>query len=200
MIDVELIEKYLLGDIAAFNRLVWRWEKQIYNFSWRMCGDPEASKDICQKTFIRVYKSLKKLKDPLKFKTWLYQIAANLCRDEIRRRQKHITLSVENLQNAYEEGAMLPEKLISNPRNSPEFFLNQTNIREFIKKALDQIPEEQRIVIVMKEYQGLKFTEIAEILEQSVNTIKSRMYYGLSALRKVFEQWDIKKEALQYDL
>lgn len=85
MTDTELIQKFLSGDIDAFNRLVWRWEKPIFNFILKMCCDFEASKDICQKTFIRAYKSLRKLKDHAKFKSWLYQIAVNLCRDEIRK-------------------------------------------------------------------------------------------------------------------
>lgn len=200
MTDTELIEKFLIGEIGAFNKIVWRWEKSIFNFILKMNGDFETSKDICQKTFIRAYKSLKKLKDHTKFKTWLYQIAVNLCRDELRRKKQHNMVSIEKLQEDCEEGAILPENLISKGCNSPDFQRNQEEIRSLLNEAFKKIPEEQRVVIIMKEYQGLKFSEIAEILNQSTNTIKSRMYYGLAALRKVFEQWDIKKEAFDYDV
>jgi len=200
MTDTELIEKFLIGDIGAFNQLVWRWEKSIFNFILKMSGDFEASKDICQKTFIKAFKGLKKLNDHTKFKTWLYQIAVNHCRDEIRRQKKHKMISIEKLQEDCEEGAILPENLASDGRNSPDFHWNQKEIREILDQAFERIPEEQRLVIIMKEYQGLKFSEIAEILNQSINTTKSRMYYGLNALRKVFDQWDIKKEAFEYDL
>lgn len=200
MTDQELIIKYLAGDIQAFNTIVHRWETPIFNFVLQMCGDYETSKDISQKVFIRVYKNLKTLKEHKKFKNWLYQIAANLCRDEIRRRSRRQTLSVESIQEAYEDGAMLPENLQSAPGNSPEQHWSHQEMRQIIEDALQKIPEEQRVVIVMKEFQGLKFIEIAEILEQSVNTIKSRMYYGLNALRKLFDQWNIRKEAFEYDV
>lgn len=198
--DIDLIENYLAGDLEAFNRLVWRWEKPIYHFIFRMIGEPEAAREISQQTFIRVFKNLKKLKEPEKFRTWIYQIAANLCRDEIRKRQRSNSLSLEKFKEDNENGATLPENLISQPRHAPDIQWGQTEAREIIEQALRKIPEEQRIVIIMKEYQGLKFTEIAEILNQSVNTIKSRMYYGLNALRKIFEQWEIQKEAFEYDM
>jgi len=200
MNDTELVQQYLAGDLSAFNRLVRQWEQPIFNFTWRMCGDFEEAKDLTQKTFIRVYKNLRRLKDHQKFKTWLYQIAANLCRDEIRRTQRRQMISVNKLQDDYENGSTLPDSLVSASENSPEFDCNHHQIQAMLEAALKKIPDEQRIVVVMKEYQGLKFIEIAEILNQSVNTIKSRMYYGLNALRKIFAQWDIKKEALEYDM
>lgn len=201
MTDTELIEKFLAGDITAFNRLVWQWQEPIYNFILRLHGDAEISKDICQKTFIRVYKNLRKLKDHHKFKSWLYQIAANLCRDELRRWKKYHLISVDQINAAYEAGeASLPEYLRTTPRHAPDFNSGQQQARTLIELALRKIPEEQRIVIIMKEYQDLKFTEIAEILDQSVSTVKSRLYYGLNALRKIFEQWEIKQEAFEYDL
>jgi len=198
--DIDLIENYLAGDLGAFNRLVWRWEKPIYHFIFRMIGEPEAAREISQQTFIRVFKNIKKLKEPEKFRTWIYQIAANLCRDEIRKRQRSNSLSLEKFNEDTDNGATLPENLISQPRHAPDIQWGQTEAREIIEQALRKIPEEQRIVIIMKEYQGLKFSEIAEILNQSVNTIKSRMYYGLNALRKIFEQWEIQKEAFEYDM
>lgn len=198
--DIELIQAYLAGDVGAFNRLVWRWEKPIYHFIFRMIGDLESAKELSQQTFIRVFKNLKRLKEPQKFRTWIYQIAANLCRDEIRKRQRANAFSLEKIKEDNEKGAVLPQNLVSQPRQAPDVQWGQTEAREIIEQALNQIPEEQRIVIIMKEYQGLKFTEIAEILNQSVNTIKSRMYYGLNALRKIFEQWEIQKEAFEYDM
>jgi RNA polymerase sigma-70 factor (ECF subfamily) len=200
MTDVELIQNYLVGDLGAFNRLVWHWEKPIYHFIFRMLGDPDISRELSQQTFIRVFKNLQKLKEPEKFRTWIYQIAANLCRDEIRKRQRSNSFSLEKLNADNENGATLPQNLVSQPRHAPDIQWGQAEAREIIERALKKIPEEQRIVIIMKEYQGLKFTEIAEILNQSVNTIKSRMYYGLNALRKIFEQWEIQKEAFEYDM
>ncbi len=199
MTDPELISKFLAGDINAFNTLVWRWEKSLYNFVLRYLGDREAAKDVCQKTFIRVYQKVHSLRTPQRFSTWLYQIAVNMCRDEIKSRRRQNLVSLENLQ----ENRNGSKKNIIHPavqQSQPEAQANQRDLRELLARALLEVPAEQRVVIVMKEYQGLKFNEIAEILQTSVNTVKSRMYYGLSALRKVFKQWKIYEEMLKYEM
>jgi RNA polymerase sigma-70 factor (ECF subfamily) len=199
MTDPELIAKFLDGDINAFNSLVWRWEKSLYNFVLRYLGDREAAKDVCQKTFIRVYQKVHGLRTPQRFSTWLYQIAVNICRDEIKSRRRQNLVSLENLQenrNGSKKTSVHPAA----EQSQPEARVNQRDLRELLARALLQVPAEQRVVIVMKEYQGLKFNEIAEILQTSVNTVKSRMYYGLSALRKVFKQWKIYEEMLKYEM
>ncbi len=200
MTDAQLIDKFLNGHVSAFNTLVWRWEKSLYNFVLRYMGDREEAKDICQKSFIRAYKKLGHLQEPEKFSTWLYQIAVNICRDELKRRKRRTLFSLDAMQ-ANENGVNSEiAALKSDGKSNPEAVAENRNAFELIRKALQEIPEEQRVVIIMKEYQGLKFTEIAEVLEISVNTTKSRMYYGLSALRKVFNKWEISEEMLNYEL
>jgi RNA polymerase sigma-70 factor (ECF subfamily) len=187
------------GNIHAFNTLVWRWEKSVYNFTMRYIGDREAAKDVSQKTFIRVYQKLHGLREPDRFSTWLYQIAINICRDELKSRRRRDTVSLEDFRHNRNGSE---KEMLKNPADSlhPESQANQRDLRELLALALQEVPEEQRVVIVMKEYQGLKFTEIAEILQTSVNTVKSRMYYGLAALRKVFKQWKIYEEMLKYEM
>ena len=193
MTDAQLIEKFLSGDISSFNTLVWRWEKPIYNFVYRFLGDAEISKDVSQKVFIRLYKNLGKLKDRSKFSSWIYQIAANLCRDELKSIKRKRSLSIESISESHND-------LAGDLNYQPDEEVNQLQLRSLIQEALQSIPEEQRIVIIMKEYQGLKFVEIAEALGEPLNTVKSRMYYGLNALRKVFKRWNINQEALQYEM
>jgi len=82
----------------------------------------------------------------------------------------------------------------------PDRIASRNQLRDLLEKALQEIPEEQRVVVIMKEYQNLKFTEIAEILGAPVNTVKSRLYYGLNALRKVLARWDIDREVLSYEM
>ena len=77
MSDAELIEKFLNGDINAFNTLVWRWEKSLYNFILRYAGNRDEAKDFCQETFVRAYRNLKSLRDPHKFSSWIYRIVHN---------------------------------------------------------------------------------------------------------------------------
>lgn len=193
MTDTQLIEKYLSGDISSFNTLVWRWEKPLYNFIYRYIGDLETSKDVTQKVFIKIYKNLCKLREHDKFSSWIYQIAANLCKDELKKISKKNSISFDDINEN-------DCNLVEESTTQPDAKLNQIQLEQLIKQALQFIPEEQRVVIIMKEYQGLKFTEIAEALGEPLNTIKSRMYYGLNALRKVFDRWNINKEVLQYEM
>lgn len=200
MTDAELIRKVLAGRVNAFNTIVWRWEKSLYNFVLRYVGDQEEGRDICQKTFIRAYDNLSRLREPEKFSTWLYQIAVNICRDQLKKKKRHRLISLEGLQqdrNGNEEGLAVVER---SGQTSPEAAAHNRDVGELIQRALQQIPENQRVVIIMKVYQGLKFTEIAEILKTSDNTAKSRMYYGLRALRQVFKKWNINEEMLRYEV
>ncbi|MFQ5707209.1 MAG: RNA polymerase sigma factor [bacterium] len=200
MTDAQLIERYLDGDITAFNTLVWRWENNIFNFVLRYVGNREEAKDLSQKTFIRVYRKLHHLRDMDKFSSWIYQIAINLCRDELKNRRRRQTYSLEGLQENDDGGANTNLPLEKATAQEPHDGVCSQDLREILNKALQAIPEEQRVVIIMKEYQGLKFTEIAEALQVSVNTAKSRMYYGLHALKKVFNKWNIDKESLLYEV
>ena len=201
MTDTDIITLILNGDRTRYNALVWRWEKPIFNFILRYLGNKELARDVSQRVFIRVYKNLKKLRDPNRFSSWIYQIAANLCKDEIKKMSHRDFISLDLIQeNNENNGHLLPDELQESEQFQPDQKLNQKQVSNMIQKALQQLPEEQRVVIIMKEYQGLKFREIAEALNQPLNTVKSRMYYGLNGLRKIFEQWQITEEVLNYEL
>jgi len=200
MTDAELIRKVWAGQLDAFNTIVWRWEKRLYNFVLRYIGDREESKDICQTTFIRAYHKLSRLKDPEKFSTWLYQIAVNICRDQLKKKKRQRLISLEDWRQNQNGGKDTPEVVESSAEPGADALAHNNNVRDMIQRALQEIPEEQRAVIIMKVYQGLKFTEIAEILKMSDNTAKSRMYYGLSALRRIFKKWNINEEMLRYEV
>ena len=200
MTDTELVERIIAGDDAALNSLVWRWEKTIYNFVFRFLGEKEIARDVTQKTFIRVYKNINKLRDARKFSSWIYQIAANLSKDELKKKSNRDTLSIDLIHENSENGFHMPNELIEKNISQPDSEMNNKQIGTIIQKALNQLPEEQRVVIIMKEYQGLKFKEIAEALDESINTVKSRMYYGLNGLKKIFQKWEITEEMLSYEM
>lgn len=198
MTDEMLINRFLHGDVAAFNTLVWRWQKPIFNFIQRYIGNPELARDLTQNTFIRSFNSLAKLRDHSKFSTWLFQIAVNICRDEVRKTKCH-TVSINGVNQADETAETLPH-LIAPDESDPMVNLNKNELTTILSRALQAISEEQRVVIIMKAYHGLKFSEIAGILKLPLNTVKSRMYYGISALGKVFKDWKINQEDLLYEL
>ncbi len=196
MADADLIRRFCAGESHAFNGLVGRWHRPLYNFILRAVGNREEAQDLCQKTFIRAYRNIRRLRDPEKFSTWLYQIAVNTCRDEFRQRRRHPTVSLERLEQG--TNGRPDEALISSVETDAG--VHARDLRDLLNQALQSIPEEQRVVVVMKEYQHLKFTEIAAALELSVNTVKSRLYYGLNNLRKLLDQWHITQEAIDDDV
>ena len=185
--DAELIERFRKGQIQAFNLLAWRWQKPILNFLYRFLGNVQDSEDACQKTFIKVYQKLIDLQDVNKFRVWLYQVAANQARDQLRHRKRHSFFSLD-----------------SNPKRNEsskvEGRAHQIQLKSIFESAMQNIPEEQRVIIVMKVYQDLKFIEIAEALKLPINTVKSRMYYGLKALKEILKKQNLTEEALSYEM
>jgi len=179
----DLIRQIRAGKRPAMDQLLKRWYPKIVNYAWRFTGDRGAAEDIGQQAFVQVFRKLHQLKDPARFHIWLYRIADNQCKDYLRRRKKYESIDQEVIQ----------EKP-SLRQNAQQTLEKQEQI-QWLKKALLKLPEEQRIVIVMKEYQGLKFREIAAILELPVNTVKSRMYKGLKALKKSLIGHPLKKES-----
>lgn len=190
MNDAKLVEKFRGGDIEAFNRLVERWQDRIHRFAYRYFSSHDEAREITQKTFIRAYKKLHTLEDVDKFSSWLYRIANNLCLDEVKRAGRRRSAPMK---------ALGPDPIAESLASSPDRTIQHQQLEVLLQQALSRLPDEQRIVVIMKEYQGLKFREIAEILKEPENTVKSRMYYGLDALRKIFDDWNLKTEELYHD-
>lgn len=190
MNDAQLVKEFRKGNIDAFNNLVEAWQQRIHRFAYRYFSSHDEAMEITQKTFIRAYKKLHTLEDAEKFSSWIYRIANNLCLDEMKRAGRRRSTSMEALQ-----GHPAVKRIAENPDRP----LQQRELGSILQQALNQLPAEQRIVVIMKEYEGLKFREIAEILEEPENTVKSRMYYGLTSLRKIFDKWNIEMEALYYE-
>ena len=196
MTDAELIRRFRNGESHALNGLVGRWQPRLYNFILRQVGDREEAHDLCQKVLIKAHRNLRRLRDPGKFSTWIYQIAVNTCRDELRRRRRHPTISLESLEHGDDSR---PEGGLEISAQN-DTAIHERELRDLLNRALQCIPKEQRIVIVMKEYQHLKFKEIAAILKLPVSTAKSRLYYGLNNLRKLLDQWNITLETIDYEM
>ena len=183
--DEQLIGLIRDGDRASFDVLVGRWQGPLYNLAYKFLGQREEAKDVCQETFLRVYSQASRFREGAKFSTWLYQIALNLCRDIARRRRRwdRIVLRPSNRG----EESQQPIFDAADDREGIEEVAIRENDRRLVRAALAEISAEQREVLIMKEFQGLKFREIAEILGCPESTVKSRMYYGLSSLRTALE-------------
>lgn len=186
------------GDEYAFNRLVSLWYKRIYNFCYKYFGSHDAAMEATQKTFIAVHKSFHSLQSPDRFKSWLYRIALNKCHEEERGvfRKKMVSMFGSSDDGVSAHVVEIEDVSTS----SPDKKLQKKELADLVTKCLNELSTEQREVVIMKEYEGLKFREIAEALEISENTAKSRLYYGLTALRKLMIKMNVNQENLDYEL
>ncbi len=174
----EAIRRFLKGDEDAFAWLVRQWEGRIYNLALRFLGNREDAQDSVQETFISVFRSLKDLKDPKSFPTWLYRIALNHCRGRWRRKTGEISMDDPV---PWEEGDgenPLKENLTAVKPH------DQLEIVDLLKKALLGLSEEHRSAIILKEYLGLSLEEVASVMDCPLSTAKSRLYHGLRGVQR----------------
>jgi RNA polymerase sigma-70 factor (ECF subfamily) len=178
--DEYLLRLAVEGDGASFGELVRRWQVKIYGFIRRYVGNSEEAEDLTQETFAKAYQNLDRLADPQRFSSWLYKIALNECRMRFRREKGIQRVSWEESPAEVQTRDRIEE--------NPETQLQTKQAVDRLKEAFGDLPGEQREVILMKEYQGLKFHEISDILEVPLSTAKSRMYLGLKTLRRLMEE------------
>ena len=194
-----LISAAKSGDPVALNQLVKLWYKRIYNFAFKYFSDHDLAMEVTQKTFISMDKNLKSLKDEGSFKSWIYRIASNYCHEEIRKQKRKWVFPFMKVQSKDDQD-FIQNTESTNRESNPDREYAQMELKELLEKALTELPEEQRMVVIMKEYEGLKIREIAEAMNISENTVKSRLYYALGSLKKLLEQWNINKETIHYEL
>ncbi|MBZ5638914.1 MAG: sigma-70 family RNA polymerase sigma factor [Acidobacteriia bacterium] len=179
--DEDLVLAVQSGDTDSLGVLVARWEQPLFRFAFRLLQRTEDARDVCQETFLRILTRSERFRVGARFSTWMYQIALNLCRDHVRRRKRWRFLTFEADEGAVEH--RVRERVEGPVSADPAASLERDEIRRAIHKALGTLAPEQREVLVLKEFEGLKFREIAEILGCPESTVKSRMYYGLTALK-----------------
>ncbi len=176
--DEELVARSMGGDLDSFNQLVLRWERPIYALAYRVIGREEDARDVAQETFLRAFRALKGFKGQAKFSSWLYRITLNLCRDWIRRERR------TPLVQAPEGVDVIELAGEDTPTETVEELVSRHELGRAVAKAMSQLPEEQRTAIILKEYHGLTFQEIADLLDCPLSTVKTRLYQGLTVLRK----------------
>jgi RNA polymerase sigma-70 factor (ECF subfamily) len=181
--DELLMERYQRGDKRAFEILVTRHQGPVFNFILRFIGHREAAEDVLQEVFLRIVRGAGQFQRRAKFTTWLYAIARNLCIDAQRkahyRRAESLEASVDNDPDSPTLGST-----VAGTERSGEEATFDAHIRKAVVEALEGLSEEQREVFLLREYAGLRFQEIAEIVGCPENTVKSRMRYALENLRR----------------
>jgi len=181
--DNELFALYLEGDVESFRELFGRHARGLFNFAYRMLGQPPQAEEIVQEAFTRVVRRPPDLARGTKFSTYLYSVARNLCIDELRKRRVRRHASLDQARSGEEgEGRTLAEKLPADVPATDAEAMNR-ELRERIDAAISQLPEKQREVFVMREFAEMPFADVAEAVGCSENTAKSRMRYALERLR-----------------
>ncbi len=168
------------ADEDAFAQLVRRWESPIRNLCVRMTGDLHKGQDLTQEAFVRVFEKRSQYQPDAKFSTWLWRIALNLCYDEQRRIKRRGETALEN-----EEGEAIVEPMAeaSGPADQAE----AGERAEMVRRALVRLPETYRTVLVLRHYEGLKFREIADVLDIPEGTVKSRMVEALGQMERLLK-------------
>jgi len=182
MSDEELVARSRGGDLDSFNQLVLRWERPIYALAYRVIGREEDARDVAQETFLRAFRALSGFKGQAKFSSWLYRITLNLCRDWIRReRRTPIAQAPEGIDLVELAGEAVDTV-------SVDELVSRKELSRAVAKAMALLPDEQRTAIILKEYHGLTFQEIADLLDCPLSTVKTRLYQGLTVLRRTLQQ------------
>ena len=176
--DEELVARSMSGDADSFNQLVTRWERPIYALAYRTIGREEEARDVCQETFLRAFRALPAFRGQAKFSSWIYRIALNLCRDWARKERRAPTVQPPEDADLFEIAAS------RGPTESIEDLVARQALSATVSDAMATLPEEQRTAIILKEYHGLTFQEIADLHGCPVSTVKTRLYQGLTVLRR----------------
>ena len=179
--DEELVARSIRGDQDSFNELILRWERPIYALAYRTIGREEDARDVCQETFLRAFRALPAFRGQAKFSSWLYRIALNLCRDWQRRERRAPVMQAP-------EGVDLRDlAAAAEPSETIEDLVERKDLSRAVEVLMARLPEEQRTAIILKEYHGLTFQEIADLVGCPLSTVKTRLYQGLSVLRRGLE-------------
>ena len=169
--DADLIQQAAQGQVEAYNLLVSRWEKRVYNYLLRVTGNREDALDLTQDVFLKAYQNLRKLEEPARFAPWVYRIAHNEAYSLFRKRRPETDVETLELEGT-DTGILV---------GGSSVFPMELSLA--VAAALKRLSPDQRETVVLKIYQGFKFEEMAEILSCPVSTVKSRLYAALELLK-----------------
>ena len=187
--DEDLMLRYRNEDEDAFEMLYRRYEKPVFSFIYRILMSVNDAEDLCQETFLRLVKEKKKYQQSGNFKTWIFRIAINLCRDRLRRKKFRSVRSIDAPGLSTNGDMNEIENALSDSAPDQIECMEKNEMKVLIQEALTKLPEKQRTVVILREYQDLKFSEIAEIMKSPVGTIKSLNHRGHKKLKKYLARY-----------
>ena len=183
--DEALMHQLQTGDLRSFDTLVRRWEKRLLNYCYRMVNDIALAEDLRQEVFLRIYRSAKTFRATAKFSTWMYRIATNLCINTLAKpghwKETPVAVYLESESEGFDERFI-------DPSDPPDAAVVKKETENRVRSALARLPEDQRVVVTLRHYNGMKFHEIAAIVERPISTVKSRMTTGMERLSKMLSK------------
>ena len=174
----ELVKKSQLGDKSAFEELVKRHQDLVFSLSFKLTGNRELANDVAQEAFIRAWKAIEKFRGDSTFGTWIYRITVNTAWTLRKKAKKHYSLNIEDTQ----------EPVVIDEKKDPELVAINSDLSVVLRKALNQIPLEQRIIAELKNIEGRSHKEIADYLDISVTAAKVRLHRAHQKLRNILEE------------
>ncbi len=184
------------GDLAAFNQLVTLYEQRVYNLTYRMLNEAEAAADATQDAFFQAYRALAQFRGG-SFKSWLLRIASNVCYDRLRARNRRPATSLDALVEEAEKVGGSDLALLEDPQADPEDYATRRELARELALALQSLPDDQRVAVILSDVQGMSYEEIVRITGASLGTVKSRISRGRLKVREYLQK---NKELLPRDL
>lgn len=185
--DEDLLFRSLDGDPSPFEELVRRYEDRLYRYVYRLVGDASEAEDLFQQAFLRAFRKRHLFRRESRFSTWIYTIATNCCRDELRRRGRHNVESEEDLDRAIQDSP-LPARI-----SGPDRQAQSREVAARVKDALDQLPEVQRTLVVLSHFEGMDYQSIADVLGCSMGTVKSGVHRAKQNLRNILSDVSVEQ-------
>ena len=184
--DEELVRLFSEGKEWAFKELMARYSKKMLNYINRMIYDRDRAEDLLQETFIRVYRNIDRFDPKRRFSTWLYTIATNLAKNELRNIYRCPLLFFENLSFQKKYRLMFQT---ADRADKPDNQLYRTQLRDLIARAIKLLPENQRVIFILRETECKSYKEIAEILDCNMGTVKSRLNRARTSFARIIEPY-----------
>lgn len=181
--DGEVVSAFLAGEERAFPELVDRYQTRLLNFIYRTIGDRERAEDLVQEVFIRVYRHLHRFDRSKKFSTWIYTIASNLAKNELRNRSRNPLVLFQAIRKNWQDEDRPLQ--FEDPGSRPDDLYRKRHLRDLVEQSVEQLPEHHRQVFILRELEGKSYEEIAEITECNLGTVKSRLNRARNAFAAI---------------
>ncbi|NWG19086.1 MAG: sigma-70 family RNA polymerase sigma factor [Chloroflexi bacterium] len=194
--ELRLVTAAQRGDVESFNALVRLYEGRVYNLCYRMLVDADGAADATQDSFLAAFRNLRVFRGG-SFRSWLFRIATNACYDVLRARKRRPAISLDATIAAAEEDAAPLQ--IADSGESPDEYALRRELAHAIERGLVELPEDQRLVVILCDLQGLAYDEIAEVTGANLGTVKSRLSRGRARLRDILRQGELLPQRFRHE-